>query len=134
MALGVIVVVGVLNFGRPMPQPQFTHQAFVQSETVQLQAQVQFSEAGDSFDLTLTAAQPNPNRDFEMWFIPEGATVPISLGVIRAEQEVQTFQLPPPLSGQLNNAVFAISDEPKGGSPTGTPTGDIIAVAKIEAL
>ena len=46
-------------------------------------------------------------------------------------------QLSPALSAlraALEGAVLAISDEPTGGSPTGAPTGDVLALGEITPL
>lgn len=68
--------------------------------------------------------------DAELWIIPEDGK-PRSLGVIDTKTplgravptEQRTFVHP--------GGTFAISLEPKGGSPTGQPTGAVIATGKI---
>jgi anti-sigma-K factor RskA len=68
--------------------------------------------------------------DAELWIIPEDGK-PRSMGVIdisapqghAVAMERRTFVHP--------GATFAISLEPKGGSPTGSPTGSVIATGKI---
>lgn len=69
--------------------------------------------------------------DAELWVIPRGATVPVSIGVIAAKA-VQAHQLDPRQAALLSEgANFAISREPRGGSPTGKPTGEIVASGAI---
>ncbi|HET7359108.1 MAG TPA: anti-sigma factor [Rhodanobacteraceae bacterium] len=66
----------------------------------------------------------------ELWLIPPGAK-PISLGVIGRDTST-TVKLDPALLAQLSaKALLAVSVEPTGGSPTGQPTGAVIAKGAI---
>jgi anti-sigma-K factor RskA len=68
----------------------------------------------------------------ELWLIPQGGK-PIAVGVISATAPI-SIKLRPPLLAQLGpTAVLAVSIEPPGGSPTGQPTGPVIAQGKIGA-
>jgi anti-sigma-K factor RskA len=72
-------------------------------------------------------------RDFELWVIGEGGT-PVSLGVIPAGSNVHLN-----VSDQLREAIdagaaFAISMEPEGGSPTGAPTGPVVAAGELHTI
>lgn len=63
---------------------------------------------------------PQSGRSYELWAVePDGGPV-TSLGV------VDTVSLKRELPYSPNGLVFAISDEPLGGSPTGVATGEII--------
>jgi len=76
--------------------------------------------------------KPSPNNSMQLWVIPtDGA--PRSLGVINdtGETKMVTGDMDVKLADGL---VFALSKEPKGGSPTGQPTGAILckgAIAKM---
>lgn len=81
----------------------------------------------------LAAVAVPPDRDLELWAIPEGGA-PLSLGVIRRRDathaEVQlTAQGRTRLAG---GKVLAISLEPVGGSPTGAPTGPVLFTGKLQ--
>jgi anti-sigma-K factor RskA len=66
------------------------------------------------------------NRSVELWLIPPGAK-PVSLGVI-ATDRTTIVSLPQARLALLNaQAVLAVSLEPRGGSPTGQPTGPVLA-------
>ena len=68
----------------------------------------------------------------ELWLIPRGGK-PIAVGVISATAPI-AIELAPALLAQLGpTAVLAVSVEPPGGSPTGQPTGPVIAQGKIGA-
>ena len=68
--------------------------------------------------------------DAELWVIPEGGK-PVSLGIIDAKL-VQPRQIPVDSRRFMQpGATFAITQEVKGGSPTGQPGGPIVAAGKI---
>jgi anti-sigma-K factor RskA len=77
---------------------------------------------------------PQPEgRDFELWII-EGDNPPRSLGVI-PEGETIRIPLDPATRDSLGQgAVLAISVEPEGGSPSGAPTGPVVAAGDLKAL
>jgi anti-sigma-K factor RskA len=59
------------------------------------------------------------DKDLELWALPLGETKPRSLGVLPASGR----QLAARLS---SNTQLLVSLEPKGGSPTGQPTGPVL--------
>jgi anti-sigma-K factor RskA len=72
---------------------------------------------------TLTASQA-----YELWALPPSGA-PRSLGVVSAQggTTIQRARLLQDTTG------FAVSIEPPGGSPTGAPTGPVVAVGKIDS-
>lgn len=72
-------------------------------------------------------------RVLELWLIAEGAPAPVSLGVL-PEDAVTDITLPADLIAAIAGGTLAISEEPFGGSPTGTPTGAVLAVGAVTAL
>ncbi len=69
----------------------------------------------------------------ELWLIPPGAK-PISVGMITPDKPT-TLTLDPALVAQLGpKAALAVSVEPIGGSPTGQPTGPVIAKGAISGV
>ncbi|WP_162789189.1 MULTISPECIES: anti-sigma factor [Sphingomonas] len=79
--------------------------------------------------LTVAAAGDMPNdgaHSHELWFIVSGAK-PKSLGVMPLNGRMHA-QLAAEIAAALRQGtVLAISVEPTGGSPTGQPTGPVIA-------
>lgn len=74
-------------------------------------------------------------EDLELWVIPKQGA-PRSLGIVSYESDsmVKVANLETKLA---DGAAFAISREPKGGSPTGAPTGPVLcsgAIARVPAL
>jgi anti-sigma-K factor RskA len=75
----------------------------------------------------------DPARVPELWLIAPGDK-PRSLGVINPSNAI-TLAIPAELRPLATvQAVLAISLEPPGGSPTGAPTGPVIATGKLTAL
>ena len=72
-------------------------------------------------------------KAFELWLIPAGDK-PHSLGLIDPTRPI-TIDVPKDLLSKVNSeAILAVSLEPPGGSPTGQPTGPVIANGKLAAL
>ncbi len=69
----------------------------------------------------------------ELWLIPADGK-PRPLGLLSADRPV-TIAIPAELRAQaIGDAVLAVSLEPPGGSPTGQPTGPVIASGKLTTL
>jgi anti-sigma-K factor RskA len=84
--------------------------------------------AGPNGGITLrpTAAIAVPSdRDLELWALAAGAKVPAPLGVIP-----QAGKTVPP--GIAPGTTLLVSLEPKGGSPTGLPTGPVLYAGKLQ--
>lgn len=72
-------------------------------------------------------------RAFELWLIPAGEK-PHSLGLIDPSKPVKVT-IPPSLKDRVDaQSVLAVSLEPPGGSPTGQPTGPVIANGTLTNL
>ena len=69
----------------------------------------------------------------QLWLIPADGK-PRPLGILRGDRAV-SISIPPELIPQtVSNATLAVSLEPPGGSPTGLPTGPVIASGKLTSL
>lgn len=86
--------------------------------------------------MVVVPATPEPvadDRSTELWLIPPGHK-PISLGLIATDQPT-SVRLSAAQAAQLGpKALLAVSVEPRGGSPTGQPTGPVVAKGKIGAI
>lgn len=72
-------------------------------------------------------------RAYELWVIPPGGS-PHSLGLVDPERPVKVV-VPPELRPHVSaDSTLAITLEPPGGSPTGKPTGPVIANGKLASL
>ncbi len=111
-------------------------QAFIaqlQNEERALSIAAYFEPGSDTLVLTRTSGAPDYGRVFELWLIAS-ESAPVSLGTLPTRERVEVV-LASDLVAQLElGAALAISHEPDGGSPTGQPTGDILAVGPVSAL
>ncbi|WP_158812637.1 anti-sigma factor domain-containing protein [Methylocapsa sp. S129] len=87
----------------------------------------------DSRDLTVrpVAAPPQPDKAYELWIINDKLGAPRSLGVIdnanlTANPSLNRFD-----RAIVENATYAVTIEPPGGSPTGAPSGAPVFVGKL---
>ena len=90
---------------------------------------------GNSLVVVPATLLTNDPRAMELWLILPGPNQrPHSLGLIQPGQPIR-LTIPPELAGQLTpDAALAVSLEPPGGSPTGQPTGPVIASGKLTSL
>ena len=72
------------------------------------------------------AAESPTGKSLELWMIGAGAA-PRSMGVLGADDDRRT--VPPGV--RVENAIFAVTAEPPGGSPTGAPTGPVVYSGKL---
>jgi anti-sigma-K factor RskA len=82
--------------------------------------------------LNRVVGTPVAGRVFELWLIA-GKNLPISLGVLPVNA-TSTLPLNIELKSKLAGGVLAISDEPLGGSPTGQPTGAVLATGNLHLI
>lgn len=83
--------------------------------------------------LNRVAGGPAQGRELELWLIA-GNAPPVSLGVLPS-QAMAALQLPAGVAARLApDAMLAVSDEPPGGSPTGQPTGAVLATGPLSAI
>lgn len=99
------------------PKPELTATLTVDQSALQYAAVI---AAGRLTITRVSGDVPDAAHAHELWIIV-GNDPPVSLGVIPAGGE--TISLP----GAAAGAVLAVTLEPPGGSPTGKPTGPIVA-------
>lgn len=112
------------------PMPVLMSEIAAEDQSLRLVA-VYDAGSGD-LRLSRTAGQAASGRVLELWAIAEGAA-PVSLGVLPADPSGR-LTVPPSLRPQMAALTLAVSDEPPGGSPTGAPTGAVLAVGSITSL
>lgn len=116
---------------RPSGQPTVLAAKLV-SDTSPLEVLAVVEPVKHEIALRRIAGEDIPDRDYELWAIlPDQA--PVSLGVIPESGTVRLL-VPPELRSQAAQITLAISDEPVGGSPTGAPTGDVVAAGEMTEL
>lgn len=110
--------------------PRYITQVGDANAEVQL---VAFYDAGrEQLQITRASGGARGGRALELWVIAPGGA-PVSLGVL-PDSEKASLTVPADMGLQLAGAILAISDEPLGGSPTGAPTGDVLATGAITEI
>ena len=90
-------------------------------------------EADRSGGLRLASLNPRPieaDRVMQLWALPQGATVPTSLGLV---PEGGRMTVTPSTIRPSPGMLIEITLEPPGGSPTGRPTGPILFIGRLSA-
>lgn len=92
-----------------------------------------YDGARHAIDLSHVAGERAAGKDFELWMI-EGKNPPVSMGVIPTGSTVHVSVPPPGREKLAQGAVLAVSLEPAGGSPTGQPTGPVVAAGDLKNI
>lgn len=134
VAAACIIALIVLPRATVAPAPAAVYMA---STITQTDGQVGWTATMDLQHARMVVVPAKPQnlpagRAPELWLIPAGQK-PIAVGVIAASGPT-TIALSKTLVSQLGpTAALAVSVEPPGGSPTGQPTGPVIAKGAIGA-
>jgi anti-sigma-K factor RskA len=138
LAASLLLVVGLRTAEKPpVPQPapevRPVMVATLAPETGPASLTASYDPATNSLVVAPAALNPVPGHDHELWIIPEGGK-PRSLGLVAASQ-TRRMPLPAGLStAEMEKATIALSAEPTGGSPTGQPTGPVVASGKFSRV
>nr|WP_063573980.1 anti-sigma factor [Luteibacter rhizovicinus] len=137
-ATAVAACLLVITMTRQLPPPVATHPSVLMVSTIAGDNGVAGWTATmdiDRSELLVVPASPAAvasDRNTELWLIPAGGA-PISVGVF-PPGDPKRFHLAKALLDRLGpTAALAVSLEPVGGSPTGQPTGPVIAKGAIRA-
>lgn len=138
-ALAMMAFIGWMAYQIPTTQapapipsgPVYATQLTADATLLQVLAVV--DPARGDVAINRVAGAASAGRSLELWaIVPD--TPPISLGVLPEDAATTRVQLPEGLVAQAAAITLAISDEPAGGSPTGAPTGDILAANPVSEL
>jgi len=133
-SLAALAIAGILYVQSPhignAPAENFVAEVSGPDQAVKLA--VLYDGQKGEIKFTRVAGTPVSGRDFELWLI-QGKTAPISLGVL-PKQDKGTIKVSDDLKAKLSGSILAISDEPAGGSPTGQPTGAVLATGAMTLI
>jgi anti-sigma-K factor RskA len=94
---------------------------------------VAIDPGGSGLTVVPAAASDVDQHALELWLIAPGEQ-PRSLGLIEAARPIHV-RVPAGLIGRVApQSSLAVSLEPPGGSPTGLPTGPVVASGKLTKL
>lgn len=94
---------------------------------------VVYDAARHDVGLSHVSGERAAGKDFELWMI-EGNNKPVSMGVIPAGAATHLTVSPAVQQKLAQGAVLAVSVEPTGGSPTGQPTGPVVAAGDLKGI
>jgi anti-sigma-K factor RskA len=133
-SLAALAIAGVLYVQSPPigggPSENFIAEVAGADQSVKV-AMLYDGQKGE-IKFTRVSGAPVSGRDFQLWLI-QGKNAPISLGVLPA-QDKGIIKLSDDLKAKLSGSILAISDEPAGGSPTGQPTGAVLATGAMTLI
>lgn len=117
----------------PAPSTHMSHMAELSSPNDPMAVRVDYDETTGKIIVTPTAAADPQQKSLELWLINADGK-PSSLGIIDPGTNAEMI-IPPEMRGTLRNGMtLAVSLEPYGGSPTGTPTGPVLASGTTRQL
>jgi anti-sigma-K factor RskA len=87
--------------------------------------------ATKNFTVRRVGAQPEPGKSFELWLISDKLPQPRSLGVIGGSDFTERPVLSSYDANTINGATYAVTVEPAGGSPSGSPSSAPIFSGKL---
>lgn len=100
------------------------------SETSSISLVTLFDRQSGRLKVTPVAAGAEKSKSLELWLI-EGNSAPVPLGVLPDTGD-GSIVIPPDMRSRIQDgATLAVSLEPFGGSPTGQPTGPVVASGRI---
>ncbi|UCI08039.1 anti-sigma factor domain-containing protein [Mesorhizobium sp. B1-1-8] len=117
----------------PVPQPQTRLVASLAANNSNVKYLAVYDAARHEVGLSLVSGERGAGKDFELWMI-EGKNAPVSMGVIPAGQTARVAVTPAVQQKLAQGAVLAVSLEPTGGSPTGQPTGPVVAAGDLKGI
>ncbi|WP_292657020.1 anti-sigma factor, partial [Mesorhizobium sp.] len=130
-ALAIYIAVPVLN--PPVEEPQARLVASLAAEGSDVRYLAVYDAAHHEVGLSHVSGERASGKDFELWMI-EGKNPPVSMGVIPTGATAHIVVSPAAQQKLAQGAVLAVSLEPSGGSPTGQPTGPVVAAGDLKSI
>ena len=84
-----------------------------------------------SYTVRKVGADRPSDRDYELWLVHDKFPGPRSLGVVGEGDFTQRAALQGYDPKIISESTYAVSLEPRGGSPTGAPTGPVVFTGKL---
>lgn len=128
-AAAIVLAVLLLSF-EPVQAPDAQQLALVNNEQTELLWALEIN--AKSIDVRATQSLvAKASADYELWIVAEDGRAPISLGLLPKSGKLT---LPKPqLFDEIKIAALAVSLEPLGGSPNGSPT-EVLYTSKLVTL
>jgi anti-sigma-K factor RskA len=135
-AAGLAVAIFAVGYTQLVPRAPLTGKELVaalEQEGSGVKLVAFYDEATGTVRLAALGGAAVPNKDFELWAI-KGSNAPVSMGVIQVDARNSVEVSQKVKIGFDAGTILAVTLEPKGGSPTGAPTGPIVAKGAATAI
>jgi anti-sigma-K factor RskA len=113
----------------PVAQAQYV--ALLQTDAASPAFILTVDSATKNFTVRKVGAEQQPGKDYELWIVSDKLQAPRSLGVIGGHDFTTAAALAAYDPAMVNEATYAVTVEPTGGSPTGSATGPIVFTGKL---
>ena len=135
-AIAASIIAGVLAVGfiaRETTREAVPHEyvAILQKDAASPAFAITVNLDTREFTVRPVAATAPPGKAYELWLIDPKIGAPRSLGVIAADSATRRANLTQYDRAVVEDATYAVTVEPPGGSPTGQPSGPPVFVGKL---
>ncbi|MDO9564655.1 MAG: anti-sigma factor [Bradyrhizobium sp.] len=118
-----------------IPPPSGQYVALLQKDSASPAFILTVDATSKNFTVRRVGAAPEPGKSFELWLVSDKLPGARSLGVIGGDDFTTRPVLQSYDADTVNEATYAVTLEPEGGSPTGVATGPVVFTGKlIEAV
>ncbi len=118
-----------------VPPPSGQYVALLQKDSASPAFILTVDATSKNFTVRRVGATPEPGKSFELWLVSDKLPGARSLGVIGGNDFTTRPVLQSYDADTVNEATYAVTIEPEGGSPTGVATGPVVFTGKlIEAV
>jgi anti-sigma-K factor RskA len=130
---GLVGVFALYQMGGQQAQLASTHRSFIQADPETIYWRVEF--LGDNQQISLHVHQVHdlpPGKAHELWVLPASGAAPVSLGLLPHTGDHHRTLTAAQRAALAGAATIAVSLEPAGGSPNGSPT-EVLLTAPISS-
>lgn len=128
LAASLLVFIGLREFG-PLTPSNFV--AVLQKDAASPAFLVTVDLGLRQMTIQPVAAKPQAGKSYELWLVHNSLPAPRSLGLVADKPVAVQAALAQYSADVIEQATLAISLEPEGGSPKGTPTGPVLYAGKL---
>ena len=130
LAASLAVGIGIREVGRPVDQPK-KFVAVLQRDAASPAFLVSVDLDTREMVVRPVSAPAQADKSYELWIINPKLGDPKSLGVIGEEPFTKRAALTAYDRETVENSVYAVSVEPKGGSTNGKPSGSAVYLGRL---
>lgn len=131
--LGLVALISALTRYVPPAQEPSMMVASLADKGTDVVYVVVYDSGHDRVSLSHVSGERAAGRDFELWMI-DGQNAPVSMGVIPVGGAIE-MPVEDDMGDKLGDgSMLAVSLEPAGGSPTGQPTGPVVAAGPLRSI